>query len=423
MKKESVTLHARMASKIELWPLERLRPYDRNPRTHSPEQVEQIAASIVEFGFNNPVLVDSTDGIIAGHGRLLAAKRLALTQVPVVVLDHLTDAQRRAYVIADNKLAEAAGWDSDLLAGELAALREDEFDLSAVGFSDDELADLLGGWDDLTGTIDEGDVPEPPEHPVSVHGDLWLLGDHRVLCGDAAEAEDVARLMAGQVAEMVVTDPPYNIDYGNIKHPKFKSRSIANDDMSEEDHGAFCRRWTQQVKAHCRGCVYVFGPPGPDGRVMFRVLDEILHCSTTIIWNKDAFTLGRGKYQNKHEPVWFGWNESGSRFVDDRRLTNVWDVARPKCNDLHPTMKPIELISMALGHASRRGDVVLDLFGGSGTTLMACEQMGRGARLLELAPAYVDVIVERWQSHTGREAKLDGDGRSFGEISDERLAQ
>ncbi len=415
-------MHSRMASKIELWPLDRLRPYEKNARTHDDDQVEQIAASIVEFGFNNPVLVDSDDGIVAGHGRLLAAKKLDLDQVPVVVLDHLTDAQRRAYVIADNKLAEQAGWDEAVLAGEVAALQDEDFDLGVIGFTDEELADLLDGLGDDAGLAADGDLPELPAEPVPRSADLWHLGDHRVLCGDATCAQDVSRLAGGQAAAMAFCDPPYNIDYGNIKHPKFKMRDIQNDNLDADEFRQFCRQWAAQIREHVTGCVYVCGPPGPDGRTMFAELDNALHCSTTVIWNKDVFTLGRSKYQNKHEPIWFGWNTTGKRFTGNRTLTNVWDFDRPKRSDLHPTMKPVELVATAISHASRRGDIVLDLFGGSGSTLIACEKTQRKAQLLEIDPKYIDVIVTRWQEYAGQQAILDGQDKTFAEVFTERQA-
>jgi len=413
-------LHSRMASRIELWPIDRLRPYAKNPRTHSPEQVAQIAASITEFGFNNPILVDSTDGIIAGHGRLLAAQQLGMTEVPAVVLDHLTDAQRRAYIIADNQLALNAGWDTDLLVDELASLLDEDFDVGVIGFSDDELASLLDDDEVFECNTDADEVPEPPEVAVSATGDLWCLGDHRLLCGDATNADDLTRLMAGKQADLIFTDPPYGISYGTSKNPRWRSRAIANDSLTGDEFRQFCHRWISNVIPYCDDCIYVFGPPGPDGRIMFGVLDELLHCSTTVIWNKDRFTLGRGKYQNKYEPLWFGWSKTGESFTSDRTLSNVWDFPRPSRSDLHPTMKPVALIEYGLSHASKRGDIVLDPFGGSGSTLIACEQVGRVARLLELEPRYIDVIIRRWQEFTGREAILDGDGRTFAEIEQER---
>jgi DNA modification methylase len=380
-----------------------LTPYARNSRTHAPEQVKQIAASIREFGFTNPVLIDDEGTIIAGHGRVLAAQHLQLAEVPCIRLGYLTETQRRAYVIADNKLALNAGWDEELLKLELEDLHLENFDLGKIGFDAKELSEAMG-LDDKE--IVEDEVPEPPADPITKPGDLWLLGEHRLLCGDSTKAEDVERLMAGAKADACVTDPPYNINYGNIKHPKSKSREIANDNMSAQDFRAFCERFAAGIASHCVGCVYCFGPPGADGRIMFAVLDVLFHCSTTIVWNKDQFTLGRGKYQNKYEPCWFGWVEDGSRFQDDRTRTNVWDFARPKASIEHPTMKPVSLIAECVSHSSPKGSRIYDPFLGSGTTLIAAEQLGRKCYGMEISPAYCDVIVKRWETFTGRKAEL-----------------
>ena len=258
---------------IEQVKLDALIPYARNSRTHSDAQVAQIAASIKEFGFTNPVLIDETGSIIAGHGRVMAARKLAFADVPSIRLTHLTDAQKKAYVIADNKLALNAGWDDEMLAVELTDLKDMGFDLDLTGFSTDEIEALLApvGTEGLT---DEDAVPEVPEAPVTVLGDVWILGKHRVMCGDSTSIDAVEKLMDGQKADMVFTDPPYNIDYGNIKHPKFKQRAIENDNMSGEAFREFCQGFSASIKVVCNGCFYVFGPPGPDGRLMFTVLDE-----------------------------------------------------------------------------------------------------------------------------------------------------
>mgnify|MGYP003119375601 CR=1 FL=1 len=386
-------------------------PYASNSRTHSDNQVAQIAASIKEFGFNNPVLVDKEKGIIAGHGRVLAARKLGMDKVPTVELSHLTETQRKAYIIADNKLALNADWDFELLGLEMGGLGQEGFDLSLIGFNEDELANIF--VETTEGLTDPDEVPEVPDDPITKTGDVWVLGKHRLMCGDSTSIDAVDKLMDGQKADMVFTDPPYNIDYGNIKHPKFKVRQIENDNMGAGNFADFCAAFVSCIVASCNGCVYVFGPPGPDGRIMFTALDDALHCSTTIVWNKDQFTLGRGKYQNKYEPCWFGWNGSGAAFIDDRKLTNVWDFPRPKRSDLHPTMKPVALVENAVGHASNVGGVILDLFGGSGSTLIACEKTGRINRSMELDPKYCDVIIKRWQDFTGEQAELEGSGENF----------
>ena len=381
-------------------------PYANNPRTHSEQQVAQVAASIKEFGFNNPILLDEHNGIIAGHGRLAAAQKLGMELVPTITLAGLTEAQRKAYVIADNKLTENGGWDYDLLAVEIERLKELDVDIDLTGFDPTELDTILEP-EVVEGLTDEDEVPEAPEEPITKRGDIWILGNHRLMCGDSTSIDDVDKLMAGQKADMVFTDPPYNINYGNIKHEKFKSREIENDNMSLEEFKEFCAAFASCIKIYCSGCVYVFGPPAVDGRVMFGELDKQLHCSTTIVWNKDVFTLGRGKYQNKYEPCWFGWNESGAGFVNERNLANVWDFKRPKSSKLHPTMKPVELVVQAISHASNVGGRVLDLFGGSGTTIIASEKISRECRMMELDPKYCDVIVDRWQSFTGKTAQLE----------------
>jgi DNA modification methylase len=408
-----------MESKMKDWPADKIErrkvddliPYARNARTHSDEQVAQLAASIKEWGWTTPVLIDEDGEIIAGHGRVMAARKLGIEEVPTMTATGWTKAQKQAYVLADNQLPQNAGWDMDLLSVEMKDLDADGFDLSLIGFGDDMLANML--VDETEGLTDEDAVPDVPENPVTVLGDVWLLGDHRLMCGDSTSIDAVEKLMSGVKADMVFTDPPYNIDYGNIKHPKFKQRSIENDNMSLDKFADFCSSFVSVLVAMCDGCVYVFGPPKPDGRVMFSALDRAMHCSTTIVWNKDQFTLGRGKYQNKYEPCWFGWHKSGSSFIDDRKLTNVWDFPRPKSSDLHPTMKPVELVENAIGHASNSGGIVLDIFGGSGTTMIAAEKNGRHSRLMELDPKYCDVIVKRWCEFTGKDATLEANGKSF----------
>ena len=394
-------------------------PYARNSRTHSDAQVAKIAASIKEFGFLNPVIVDGDNGIIAGHGRIMAAQKLGIEEVPTIEAAYLSEAQKRAYIIADNRLALDAGWDEEMLRVEFEELKGLDFDLSLTGFELDEITALFPEAETV-GLTDEDAVPEVPEQPVTVEGDVWLLGRHRLMCGDSTSIDAVDKLMDGRKADMVFTDPPYNIDYGNIKHPKFKQRAIQNDNMSGADFKDFCASFVACIVAFCDGCVYVFGPPGADGRIMFTQCDEAMHCSTTIVWNKDQFTLGRGKYQNKYEPCWFGWSKSGSAFIDDRKLTNVWDFPRPKSSDLHPTMKPVELVENAIGHASNAGGIVMDLFGGSGTTMIAAEKNGRDARLMELDPKYCDVIIKRWQDFTGQRAVLEGTKQTYDDLKAER---
>ncbi len=371
------------------------------------DQVRRIADSIEQFGFNNPLLVDSRDGIIAGHGRLLAARQLGLLEVPVIVLDHLTDAQRRAYVIADNKLAELADWDEELLAQELAALHAEDFPLEVVGFSDEELAALLD--DDLTLGAQEGEdeAPSVPEVAVSRPGDRWLCGDHVVLCGDATKPEDLDRLLAGKRAALVFTDPPYNVAYEGA------AGSIQNDDLGA-DFPAFLAAAIGNLLRVLDGAAYVCMSSSEIDTLKRVFVDAGGHWSTFVIWAKNTFTLGRSDYHRQYEPILYGWPQGRKRYwCGARDQGDVWSIAKPARNDLHPTMKPVALVRRAILNSSKPKAIVLDPFGGSGTTLIACEETNRAARLLELDPRYVDVIVRRWQEFTGRQAVLEATGEAF----------
>jgi DNA modification methylase len=407
-------------------PLAELIPYVRNSRTHSDAQVAQIAASIREFGWTNPVLIDGEKNIIAGHGRVLAARKLGLTEIPTIEVGHMTPAQRRAYVIADNQLAANAGWDNELLKLELGELNQEGFDLSLIGFSLDELERLLAPAG-TEGNTDPDEVPEVPEQPVTVQGDVWVLGQHRIMCGDSTSATDIEKLMQGQRADMLFTDPPWNVNYGAVQqgNPQgYKPRTILNDHMDKD-------KWASFVAGFC-GSFYMATKPGALAYVVMSaqewpsidkgLRDAHFHWSSTIIWVKDSLVLSRKDYHTQYEPIWYGWNEDGPRIVQvpDRKQSDVWNVARPKVSELHPTTKPVELISRALLNSSARGAVVIDLFGGSGSTLIACEKEGRINRSMELDPKYADVIVLRWQEFTGKAAVLEGDGRTFTEVLAQR---
>lgn len=410
-----------LADKIEHWPTDRLVPYARNARTHSADQVAQIAASIAEFGFTNPVLAGSDGVIVAGHGRLAAAQKLGLETVPVVVLDHLTPTQRRALVIADNRIAENAGWDDEMLRIELEALQADGFDLDLTGFDADALAELIAGDEpDNEGQTDEDAVPAEPEEPVSRPGDMWRLGPHRLVCGDATTAEAYALLLAdGEKADMVVTDPPYNVNYANSAKDKLrgKHRPILNDALGEGFYD-FLYDAMSLMLAHCRGGVYVAMSSSELDTLQSAFRAAGGHWSTFIIWAKNTFTLGRADYQRQYEPILYGWPEGGERYwCGDRDQGDVWQIKKPVKNDLHPTMKPVELVERAIRNSSRPGDVVLDPFGGSGSTLIAAEKSGRRARLIELDPKYVDVIVRRWQDFSGGQAIRLSDGVAFDDLS------
>ena len=397
-----------LADKIEQWPTAKLLPYARNARTHSEEQVAQIAASIAEFGFTNPILAGSDGIIVAGHGRLAAAQKLGLERVPVVVLDHLTPTQRRALVIADNRIAENAGWDEALLRIELQDLQADGFDLDLTGFDADSLADILAGDEpDNAGQTDEDVVPEVSETPISRPGDVWIMGPHRLLCGDATSAEAYARLFAGgERADMVFTDPPYGVNYANSAKDKMRGthRPILNDNLGE-NFEPFLKAALTPMIAHCQGAIYIAMSSSELDTLQSAFRASGGHWSTFIIWAKNTFTLGRSDYQRQYEPILYGWPEGATRhWCGDRDQGDVWQIKKPIKNDLHPTMKPVELVERAIRNSSRPRDVVLDPFGGSGTTLIAAEKSGRAARLIELDPKYCDVIVRRWEEFTGGQA-------------------
>ena len=409
-----------LADKIEPWPTARLVPYARNARTHSDAQVAQIAASIAEFGFTNPILAGSDGVIVAGHGRLAAAQKLGIETVPVVVLDHLTPTQRRALVIADNRIAENAGWDEAMLQIELAALQEDSFDLSLTGFDADALADLLAGEETTNdGQTDDDVAPEIPETPASRLGDVWVCGEHRVLCGDATETQAYTTLLGNELAYMVFTDPPYNVNYANSAKDKMrgKERAILNDNLGEGFYDFLLAALTPTL-AHCRGGVYVAMSSSELDTLQSAFRAAGGKWSTFIIWAKNTFTLGRADYQRQYEPILYGWPEGKSRhWCGDRDQGDVWQIKKPVKNDLHPTMKPVELVERAIRNSSRPGDSVLDPFGGSGTTLIAAEKSGRRAWLMELDPKYVDVIVRRWQEWSGKQATRLSDGVAFDALS------
>jgi DNA modification methylase len=405
-----------LAKHIEHWPVNRLIPYARNARTHSDAQVTQIAASIREFGFTNPILVDTGDGIIAGHGRLLGARLLKLETVPVIVLDHLTETQKRAYIIADNKLAENAGWDEAALQVELAELQIVGFDLDLVGFDDEELARLLA-QNTSEGLTDEDAVPELTETPVTMPGDLWILGDHRVLCGDATSANDIAKLMAGDAADLVFTDPPYNVDYQGYTDEHL---TIQNDKMTPEQFQQFLQSTFRSYRAVVKqgASLYVCHSSSMQREFQNAMETAGFEVRCQIIWAKNTFAWGFGRYKFQHEPIFYS-HVAGEKdaWYGDKSQSTLWEEKKPAANRLHPTMKPVELIERALVNSSKAGDIVVDLFGGSGSTLIGWERTGRKGRLVELDPKYAECIVKRWQDYSGKQATLDGDGRTYAEIS------
>ena len=409
-----------LSTHIDRWSTDKLVPYARNARTHSEEQVAQIAASIVEFGFTNPILAGSDGVIVAGHGRLAAAQKLGLDTVPVVVLDHLTPTQRRALIIADNRIAENAGWDDAMLRIELQSLQEDGFNLDITGFDADALAEIMAGEEtSVDGQTDDDQVPEVPVTPISRPGDVWELCNHRLVCGDATDPKSYELLMADAQADMVFTDPPYNVDYANSAKDKMrgKDRPILNDNLGDGFYDFLLAALTPML-ARCAGGTYIAMSSSELDTLQQAFRAAGGKWSTFIIWAKNTFTLGRADYQRQYEPILYGWPEGQNRhWCGDRDQGDVWNIKKPQKNDLHPTMKPVELVERAIRNSSRPGDIVLDPFGGSGTTLIAAEKSGRIGWLIELDPRYVDVIVRRWQDWSGQEAYREADAAKFNDLA------
>jgi DNA modification methylase len=409
---------------LEQRPIADLTPYARNSRTHSEAQVAQIAASITEFGFTNPVLVDAEGGIIAGHGRVLAAQSLGLETVPVLVLDHLSEAQRRAYVIADNKLALNAGWDDDALRAEIEELARGGYGLDLIGFDTDELEALLNP--PSTSHADPDEVPEPPAIPVTRPGDVWMMDKHRIICGDSTDAETVAALLAGAKPHLMVTDPPYGVAYD----PKWRNRvrrkdgslvgaratgEVLND--TQDDWGGAWALFPGNVAYVWHGSLHTVV-----------VAESLVDCGfdlrANIIWAKNQMLIGRGDYHWKHEPCWYAVRSGKTgQWQGDRTQTTVWNIDKPRKSETgHSTQKPIECMKRPIENNSKPGDAVYEPFSGSGTTIIAAEMTGRRCFAIELSPAYVDVAVKRWEDFAGRVATLEATGQSFREVADERRA-
>ena len=418
-----ITPQAWPASQVEMWQVADLAPYAKNARQHPPEQIDQIAASMERFGFTIPMLVAEDGTIIAGHGRLMAAAQLGLAEVPVMVARGWSEEDRRLYTLADNRLAEIAEWDPEMLRIEIGELREDFGieDMSLIGFSAEDLAEILPDAliDTTGGLTDPDDVPEVPEAPVTRPGDVWLMGKHRLLCGDSTVATDVQKVLGDVKADLCFCDPPYNVDYaGGVGAEKAgKGRRIKNDALGD-GFGQFLYDACVLINAHTDGAVYICMSSSELQTLQSAFKSAGGHWSTFIIWAKDRFTLGRADYQRQYEPILYGWPEGVKRhWCGDRDQGDVWNIERPHKNDLHPTMKPVALVERAIRNSSRKGDLVFDPFGGSGTTLIAAEKTGRHASLIELDPKYVDVIVRRWQEFTGETAVLESSGQSFDDLN------
>ena len=402
------------SDKVERTSIKSITPYARNSRTHSDEQVAQIAASIKEWGFTTPILIDTDGEIIAGHGRLLAAQRIGLEEVPTMTAKGWSEAQKRAYVIADNKLALNAGWNDEMLKIELDGLKELDFDLDLVGFSDEELAKLLQEPEKV-GLTDEDDVPEAPEKPITVEGDIWVLGNHRLMCGDSTSIDALEKLCEGQPVDMWLTDPPYNVAYeGKTKD----ALTIENDAMGNDDFRQFLSdSYTAADAVMKSGAVFYIWHADSEGYnfrgAAFDIGWQVRQC---LIWKKQTMVMGRQDYHWKHEPCLYGWKEGSAHlWATDRKQTTILEFDRPSRNKEHPTMKPVELFAYQMQNNTKGDDLILDSFAGSGTTAIACEKFNRRARLMELDPKYCDVIIKRWQDFTGKEAVNEQTGKTYAE--------
>ncbi len=384
----------RTTERFEMASIDRLVPYARNARTHSKEQILQLRSSLREFGFVNPVIVDKDYNIIAGHGRVLAAKAEGITEVPCVFVEHLTEAQKKAYILADNRLALNAGWDEELLALEFADLKELGFDLEITGFDAAEIEKLFAGSDegvqdddfDLTAALEQAAFVLP--------GDVWTLGRHRLICGDATDADTVRKLMDGRKANLVLTDPPYNVNFEGSSGLKIK-----NDRMSDDQFYAFLLAAFRCFYENLAdgGAFYCFHSDSEKVNFFRACVDAGFHYSTTCIWVKNALVLGRGDYQQMHEPVLYAFKDTAKhKWYSDRKQTTIWNFDKPKKNADHPTSKPLDLLAYPITNSSQANAIVLDTFGGSGSTLIACEQLDRTCFMLELDEMYASVILRRY---------------------------
>jgi DNA modification methylase len=385
---------------MQLVPISKLVPYVNNARTHSPEQVMKLRSSLREFGFINPIIIDRDYGIIAGHGRLLAAKEEGITEVPCVFVDYLTEAQKKAYILADNRMAMDAGWDEELLRVEIEALQGEAFDVSLTGFDEKELADLFKDGSDSDAEDDDYDLSAALDKAAFVErGDIWTVGRHRLMCGDATSAEDVAALMDGRKANLILTDPPYGVSFKSSN-----GLTIQNDSMKDEEFYHFLLDSFRNMADHLEkgGAAYVFHADTEGLNFRRAFIDAGFHLAGCCIWVKDSLVLGRSDYQWQHEPVLYGFMQNGKHpWYSDRKQTTIWNFAKPKRNANHPTSKPLDLLGYPIGNSTQENAIVIDTFGGSGSTLMACEQMNRTCCTMELDEKYASVILRRYVDDTG----------------------
>ena len=431
-----MTMLCFLPEQIEQWPIARLKPYAKNARTHSDDQIAKIAASLVEYGWTAPVMVTDDGEIVAGHGRLLAAQHLGLDEVPIIRLSHLTPEQVRAYRIADNRLSELSGWDDELLAAELHALNAAGFDLGLTGFEGEDIDRLLASLDEADGVTGEDVIPELPVNPVSRPGDLWLLGDHRLLCGDSTKTDDVIRVMNGERAILFATDPPYLVDYDGTNHPSKqgwpdKNKNWGNSyGITWDDASQGPELYEGFIKAAIGNAIlpnaawYCWHASRRQAMVesVWEAFGAFVH--QQLVWAKDRGILTRSYYLWQHEPCFFGWLKGNKppRVSDDYPST-IWNIPTVKVGEKtdHPTSKPIEVFALPMRQHTRPGEVCYEPFSGSGSQIVAGETTGRRVYAIEISPQYVDVAVRRWQTATKKQATLEGDGRMFDAVAGERL--
>lgn len=386
--------------KLEQVPIDKLVPYARNARTHSKEQIAQLRASLREFGFVSPAVIDSKYNILVGHGRVQAAREEGYKTVPCVFAENLTDAQKRAYILADNQLALNAGWDEEMLSVELSDLQADDFDLSLLGFDEKDLEKLMAGPDDGGAQDDDFDLSAALEKASFVEkGDLWTVGKHRLLCGDATSPEDVESLMGGKTANLILTDPPYGVSF-----KASDGLTIENDSLKGDEFYKFLLSAFTNMAAHLEkgGAAYVFHADTEGLNFRKAFIDAGFHLAGVCIWVKNSLVLGRSDYQWQHEPILYGFLQNGKHpWYSDRKQTTIWNFNKPKRNKDHPTSKPLDLLSYPIKNSSQENAIVLDTFGGSGSTMMACEQMNRICYMSELDPKYASVILRRYVEDTG----------------------
>ena len=387
-------------TQMQLVDINKLIPYINNARTHSPEQIKKLRSSLHEFGFINPVIIDRDYNVIAGHGRIAAAKEENLKEIPCVFADHLSEAQKKAYIIADNRMAMDAGWDEELLRVEIESLQAEDFDIGLTGFDEKEIADLFGSGDETSVKDDDYDLTAALEKASFVQrGDIWTVGRHRLMCGDATSSEDVSALMGETKANLILTDPPYGVS--------FKSSSgltIQNDSMKNEEFYNFLLSAFKCMADHLEkgGSAYVFHADTEGLNFRKAFIDAGFHLAGCCIWVKDSLVLGRSDYQWQHEPVLYGFMQNGKhKWYSDRKQTTIWNFDKPKRNANHPTSKPLDLLSYPIGNSTQENAVVIDTFGGSGSTMMACEQMNRICCMMELDEKYASVILRRYVEDTG----------------------